>query len=130
MLPDSVLQQYQYELESWSRLLYFILQENVYFKNRLSELLNGSSLDGDLAKMEAFNEDFLAQDKIVEFLQDEIKDQCLLVENKLAPLTTVISRQCSLRLEFRKEEELFRTLKEEFTSYLAENFKEVSLDGS
>ena len=121
MSEEFVRQQYAFEIESWTRMMNFISQENINYKNRLAEVLNSDSLTADLPRFEYFNEEFISQDKIVEYLKAELKKHHKLLQEETSLLTQLKQiklAQEKLRREVKVEEELFQHLKEEFSAYL------------
>lgn len=102
-------------------MMNFISQENINYKNRLAEVLNSDSLTADLPRFEYFNEEFISQDKIVEYLKAELKKHHKLLQEETSLLTQLKQiklAQEKLRREVKVEEELFQHLKEEFSAYL------------
>jgi len=122
MYPDSILRQFIYETENWSRLVAFLKQENVSYKSRLAEVVNEVDDEGAVAEAEKFNEDFLSQDGIVDFLTEQLKSQNQLLQKDLHLhpewLKDVITCQKKLRTDIEKAEKIFSGTKRNFDSYL------------
>lgn len=122
----SLLCQYHYELDSWSRLLSFQKGELVCCKNRLAEVVN-DSVEGEIVLVaEEFQEAFLRQERIVQFLADELKQQKrILGEETRFPRTLyaeVLKGQKTLQREIKKGEEAFVLVKEKFEEFLHDRF--------
>ena len=122
MHPDSMLRQLIYESEEWGRLLAFLKQENVYYKSRLAEIVNAIADEETIAKAENFNEDFLSQDRIIDFLTDELKTQVKLLEKDLyvdgGMFKDVMRHQKKLRTDIEKAEDIFSGTKRNFSGFL------------
>lgn len=122
MYPDSMLRQLIYESEEWGRLLAFLKQENYYYKSRLAEIVNAIEDEETIAKAENFNEDFLSQDRIIDFLTDELKTQVKLLEKDLyvdgGMFKDVMRHQKKLRTDIEKAEDIFSGTKSNFSGFL------------
>ena len=126
-MPDHpLLSQYQFELDSWGRLLAFQKEELVYCKNRLAEVVNDSSDDEMLLVAEGFQEEFLAQERVIGYLSGELKRQVQLLEKETyldgEIYTEVVKGQKTLRREIKKGEESFVLVKEDFGKFLNSRF--------
>ena len=127
---DYLLNQYLYELKSWERLLSFQKEELVCFKNRLAVVVNGS-LEADMILLaESFQEGFLAQERIVHFLIDELKLQKQMLEKELYKPVELYpeaaNSQARLRREIKEGEEAFASVKEKFEQFLQNQFVRMS----
>ena len=122
MYPGSMLRQFIYESEEWGRLLAFLKQENVYYKSRLAEIVNAIDDEETIAKAENFNEDFLSQDRIIDFLTEELKTQAKLLEKDLyvdgGVFKDVMRHQRKLRTDIEKAEDIFSGTKRNFSGFL------------
>lgn len=122
MYPDSMLRQLIYESEEWGRLLAFLKQENVYYKSRLAEIVNAIEDEEIIAKAENFNEGFLSQDRIIDFLTDELKTQVKLLEKDLyvdgGVFKDVMRHQKKLRTDIEKAVDIFSGTKRNFSGFL------------
>src|SRR5690348_6116673 len=109
--PDTVLRLFMYESEEWGRLLTFLKQENVFYKSRLAEIVNTFEGGEIVDKAEIFNEDFLSQDRIIDFLTEELKSQKILLQKDLYVdgelFRNVVRHQKKLRADIEKTEEIF-----------------------
>lgn len=120
------LNQYVYELKSWERLLSFQKEELVCFKNRLAEVLN-STTEADIILMaESFQEAFLAQERIVFFLSEELKQQNQILEKEIYKpgefYKEAVNGQAKLRREINEGEEAFASVKKKFEQFLQNKF--------
>jgi hypothetical protein len=124
LASNRLIHQYQYELECWGRLLLFQKEELVYFKNRLAEIIDGSTENDLLLTVETFQEAFLDQEKVIDYLSGELKKQAKLIEKDLyfdgEIFRQMQSEQNKLRREFRRAEELFSNVKNRFVQYLVD----------
>ena len=124
------LTQYVYELKSWERLLSFQKEELVCFKNRLAEVLNSSTETEMILAAERFQEEFLAQERIVYFLLDELKLQSHILEKESCNpgefYTQAANGQAKLRREIKEGEEAFATVKKNFEQFLQNKFVQTS----
>lgn len=124
ILFNQVIHQYQFEVESWRRLLTFQKEELVFFKNRLAEVINSSPESDELFVVEAFQEEFLSQEKVIAYLSGELKRQLKLIEKELyldgAVFMQMQREQKELRREFCKAEDLFQGIKNRFVQYLVD----------
>ena len=123
---SQVLQQFTFELESWQRSLAFQLEELVYFKNRLAEIIPSIEDGENLLVVENFQEQFLTQEKIIEYLTTELKAQTRLFEKDLyfdgEILLSVVKSQKELRKEMGKAEEYFTGVKNRFVQFLIDRY--------
>lgn len=121
--PASILRQFMYESEEWGRLLAFLKQENVFYKSRLAEIVNTFEGGEIVDKAENFNEDFLSQDRILNFLSEELKMQNILLRKDLYMdgelFSNAVRHQKKLRADIEKTEEIFSGIKRNFSGFLA-----------
>lgn len=122
MSPDSVIKQYEFETESWGRMLSYFLQENVLFKTRLAEIVNNLSTNQELADAEMFQEEFLSQDRIITYLYGELLKQTALFEKDFHKdseiFREVTKNHKRMANDMKKAEQLFTQLKQRFEDYL------------
>lgn len=123
MYPESILRQFIYESEEWGRLLAFLKQENVMYKLRLSEMVNSLDDEEVVAEAEKFNDDFLSQDGIVDFLITELRSQNKLLKKESyldgKVLTEMMRNQKRLRADIEKAEEIFSGTKKNFSGFVS-----------
>ena len=122
MFPELVIQQYVYEAECWERLLNYILQENICFKNRLAEVAGGEIEAYVLLSAEKFQDEFLSQDRIISYLTDEVSLQRKLLAHAVGQdgliSIDMMMRHKRLRNDIYRAEQIFMKLKDEFLLYL------------
>ena len=117
-----MLRQFVYESEEWGRLLAFLRQENVFYKSRLAEALNSVEDYEFVQEAEKFNEDFVSQDRIIDFLMEELRAHDKLLQKDWYAdgeiLKDVIRRQKKMRTDIEKAEEIFSGVKKNFAGFL------------
>lgn len=113
--------QFHHENKTWNRMLEFFKQENILFKNRLSEVVDNSTDKGFLALAEHFQNRFIIKDEYIDELRHDINEQ----DKKLTESSTnfidnkLIIRQEKLGNEMEYFEKDFNKLKNEFNKYLS-----------
>jgi len=117
--------QLQYEINNLKRLLDFIIDENIHFKNRISEILSDRFDTYLLEEVDNFQSRLLKEDHLIVLLRNEITEVDLL----LAKETTRDAEQMK-KLEVRLKrliknmhiaEKQFGKLKSEFHRFLSKN---------
>jgi hypothetical protein len=124
-MPQKKVKQIQFESNTWKRLLDFFREENVYLKNRLSDILKESFDRSLLEALENFQSQFIKQDELNGVLRNEISelDKLLLDEKiKEAIRKPLIERiLTNLRENLSNSEKRFCALQLDFNKYLSEN---------
>lgn len=124
--PETVIEQFIYESEEWGRLLAFLRQENVFYKSRLADVVNNSEDEDVLLSAEKFQEDFLSQDRMIDFLYSELSKQTNLLQKDIYVdgeiFRDVVQNQKKLRSDIQKAEAIFSKTKTEFAHYLVDLF--------
>ena len=72
---SSTLNQFQFELQSWIRLIEFLNQETTYLKNRLSEVIDQIRDRENLALAEHFQNQFIVKDDVYDHIMHDLKKQ-------------------------------------------------------
>ena len=112
---------YRYELDTWSRLLDYLQQENVYFKNLLSHVIKNDKANTLLEKAEYFQNKFVNKDAVIVLLRQDISEQMKWIEkggnNEQADL--YLKKHKRLNQDIDKLEEEFKRLKVDFSDYVA-----------
>ena len=72
---SSTLNQFQFEIHSWIRLVDFLNQENTYLKNRLSEVIDQIKDKDKLALAEHFQNLFIVKDDVYDHILHDLKKQ-------------------------------------------------------
>jgi hypothetical protein len=96
------IKQIRYEIESWKRLLNFLMEENICLKNRLTETEVGTGSYIKLEILESFQDRFIKNDEIIRLMRNEIVEIASLLKGEIWN-ETGICRKLKLKLE------LFRT---------------------
>ncbi|HET7898344.1 MAG TPA: hypothetical protein VFL47_11750 [Flavisolibacter sp.] len=123
----SFLLQCRLETEQWRYLIADCREQLVSFKSRLAELINESTDEKFLQTAEKFQEDFLAQDNVVDYLSDEVKQQQRRIEKTeslgVDMFGEVASAQTKIRGEIQQAEELFTNVKSNFIAGVSKLFQ-------
>ncbi|HEX6335014.1 MAG TPA: hypothetical protein VFZ78_12355 [Flavisolibacter sp.] len=119
MTPEQHTHQLLFEIRAWKRLLLFFRQENMYFKERLAELVAGDISEQYLADAESFHEEFISLDCTICFLLDDVRQQEKIVAATGVPEypQTVLGQQMQIRTDMLKAEIIFFNLKDAFHNY-------------
>lgn len=72
---SSTLNQFQFEVHAWIRLVEFLIQENTYLKNRLSEVIDQIKDRENLALAEHFQNQFIVKDDVYDHIMHDLKKQ-------------------------------------------------------
>lgn len=72
---SSTLDQFQFELHSWIRLIEFLNLENSFLKNRLSEVIDQIKDRENLALAEHFQNQFIVKDDVYDHIIHDLKKQ-------------------------------------------------------
>lgn len=124
--PSSFLLHYRDETDKWKRLLFDSRDELVYLKSRLAEMISTSNDQDFLQTAEGFQEEFLTQDYVVDYLSAEVRRQGKRIESievlTVDKLSEIEEAQRKLRVEMRKADELFASVKQRFLEMTNESF--------
>jgi hypothetical protein len=124
-MADIKLKQIQHESDTWKRLLAFIKDENIYLKNRLSDVLRDRQSNDLLDEMENFQNRFVEEDDRIGLLHRELTEfDRLLVREVFGDgllKKKVDEKVKSLRKRIQDAENGFSRLKSEFNNYLLAN---------
>jgi hypothetical protein len=124
-MPELKLKQLQYETDTWKRLLCFMQEENVYLKNRLSEVLKDRFNKDLLEEVESFQSSFIKEDQLIGFLRNEVAEidselvKEIFVDGKINK--TIEKKINQLRNNLSNAEKRFGKIKMSFNNYLSEN---------
>ena len=118
-------EQFLHENITWKRLLEFFIQENIYLKTRLSQVVDRETDTAFIAHAEHFQNEFVLKDEIMHDIERDIKEQGknleLVFKQKRLPDHKIIKRQEKLRNEILYLEKEFLELKNQFNKYLLSN---------
>lgn len=124
-MPGLQLRPLQHEIDSWRRLLCFIIDENIHMKQRLSEWLQATHQDELLEKAEHFQNAFIRQDDDVLFLRSEMAaiDKLLLREFITAgsAVDEATEKMKTVRHNLASLETRFNKVKSAFTNFLLQS---------
>ena len=124
-MKELKLKQVQYEKETWKRVLYFMSEENICLKNRLSEVLKDPFNYNWLEQLECFQTSFVKFDNLVHLLRDDLAEvETLLTTGIPGEDNTLINMRTkllALRNVVTTAEKEFIKLKIDFINYLSEN---------
>jgi hypothetical protein len=119
---DSSLRQCIYESDQWGRLLAFLKQENAFCKARLAEAVATLDDEGGVEEAEEFNDQFLSQDSMIEYLENELKKHRKLLQKDLygdeQVLKNIIKSQRIFGRNIQNAEEIFSRTRRRFSIYL------------
>ncbi|HJS53526.1 MAG TPA: hypothetical protein VJ765_03250 [Chitinophagaceae bacterium] len=123
---DFKIKQLKYECDTWKRQLCFMLEENVWLKTRLSEILKDRIDNNLLDQIEHFQSRFIREDDVIGLLRNEIANlNKLLVAREMFEdgiIMKKVNRKIkNLRHNITATERDFSNLKSEFNSYILEN---------
>jgi regulator of replication initiation timing len=124
-IPDFKLKQLQYEIDTWKRLLGFMIEENIHLKIRLSEVLKNKFDNNLLEEVEDFYNKIIKEDDLFLLLRNEINELDKLFDNIIFKEEDVLVKANRKFKQFRNNinatEKQFGKLKINFNNYLLEN---------
>jgi hypothetical protein len=126
----SIFEEFQLKRQEWRRVLEFLLQENVFLKIRLADVLNKQHMNAQFLEIaEQYQNRFIGKDEIIGLIRKDIAEmekQLVKVraqdENLLREITL---KQNRLQKEITILETTFNELKGEFNLCLAQKNKYV-----
>lgn len=118
------LKQLKYECDAWKRMLGFLTDENIYLKNRLSDILKANIDKNLLEEIEIFHNRFIREDELIGLLRNDIAkvDDLFLRETlEKGKLANEIEKNLQkIRNNISHAEKQFGSLKKDFAGYLSE----------
>lgn len=119
------LKQLQYETGTWKRLLSFMTEENIRFKNRLSEILNDRFNKNLLEEVDRFQGGFIKEDEMIRLLRNDVTEMDILLTKEIFVDGTV-SKEIDIKLtrlrnNMMAAESHFVKIKSEFNNFLLAN---------
>ena len=124
-IPDFKLKQLQYEIDSWKRLLGFMIEENIHLKIRLASVLKNKFDNNLLDEVEHFYSKIIKEDDLFLLLRNEISELENLLENIIFKEDVFFKNTNRRFRRFRNNinatEKQFGILKYNFNNYLIEN---------
>ncbi len=125
MMLEENIKQLKLESNAWKRMLRFLTDENIYLKNKVSEILKVNFDKGLLEEIEIFHSRFLREDDLINLLRNDIAeaDKILLTEptENSKFLTEIEMKIQKIRNNISNAEIQFESLKKDFTSYISEH---------
>ncbi|MDE3211683.1 MAG: hypothetical protein KGM98_00505 [Bacteroidota bacterium] len=73
-MPELSIKKLQFETDSWKRRLGFMMDDNILFKNSISDLLKENFKQDLLGEVEEFHGRFLEADEWIGLLRNEIAE--------------------------------------------------------
>ncbi len=122
-IPNNKSVQFQYENQTWERLLEFLKQENAYLKNRLSEVLDHNTNKDFLPQAEHYQNLFIVKDEFMDEMRHDVHEQGTALKKVSDTVEDTIDiklvkMQEKLRNEMEFLEKDFIKIKNEFNKYL------------
>jgi glutaredoxin 2 len=125
-MPQLILRQFEYESDTWKRLLSFMIDENIHLKNRLVEILKSIPDQSSLEEMENFHSRFIKEDDLINLLRNDVAELDRLLIREVfedGKIFEDINRKLNkLRNNIVNAELQFSQLKLEFNNYFSEMF--------
>lgn len=118
-----IMEQYHHENMTWLRSIDFFRQENTYLKNRLAEVVDGSTDRMFLAQAEHFQNQFIIKDEFLDELRHDVNEQekylsMRFLQRVFSPEIAMKNRQEHLRGQVQYLEKEFTSLRYEFNNYV------------
>jgi hypothetical protein len=124
-MPAIKLKELQYETDSWKRRLTFMKEENILFKNKISEILSDGFNRNLLEDVEEFQNRFIKTDEVIWLLRNDITEIDKLLPREILEDGKIVKE---IELKFKRfpdhlmvAQRQFDTLKKEFNLFLDKN---------
>ena len=121
-----LMNQFQYEIDSYKRILNFFTEENIKFKKRLSDFITVSGIDDNqfMEQVEYFHNYLLKEDEYIGFLQTELADQESLMTKSpgIDTAKEMLNTQHKIRKELQFVEDDFHKLTFDLNNYMSAFF--------
>jgi len=118
------IKQLQYESNTWKRLLAFITEEDIFLKNRISEILNNDFNKNYLNDVENFVNKLVEEDQYISLLNSDLANIDKQLQKEVLLDASIIhdveTRLKKLRSDVTIIEKKFSQLKLQLNSYLSE----------
>ena len=124
----NLTQQYIYEVATWDRLLDYLEEENIQYKNRIAVIVENGNESLFIETIESFLNKFVMEDIIIAIFRDDITKAKIKILAKGKDVLTDRNAdnnyftQNKLRKEIEIIEQHFNGLKFEFNKYLSTHF--------
>ncbi len=66
--------QLKFEMDTWKRVLAFMVEENIHMKNRLSEILTDDKTSHILNEIEEYQNKFIKTDELISILRNDVAE--------------------------------------------------------
>ena len=123
-IPALKLIQLKYEMDTWKRLIGFMVEENVHLKNRISEILKNNFSINLLEGLETYQGRFIKEDILISLMRNELAELDKLLVNGVfnGRIIEEIDQKLNiLRNNIENVERNFTKLKLEYNNYLSRN---------
>ncbi|MEX6690907.1 hypothetical protein QTN47_25585 [Danxiaibacter flavus] len=125
LMPQIKINQLKYEIDMWKRLLAFMMDENIFLKNRLIEILKGSFNNVNISNIEDFQNCFVKKDETINVLRNDLAEIDKLIFADIdfdnTANTNIHNKLENIRKHISLLEKEFSQLKIEFNRYLLNN---------
>ena len=124
-MPAFKNDRFLYEIDSWKRILLYLMEENLLMKEQLIVVLNSSITKKSLDVVEYYQSALINEDKVTSlFRKDvEIQQKKILLNmsgDSVENSKSILNQQKKLRKEIELIERYFNKLKFEFNKFIAE----------
>jgi hypothetical protein len=124
-MPALELTQLQFESSALKRLLGFMMEENVYLKNMISEVVQKSFGKKKLNEVEIFQNKFIMQDEFIGLLRNDVAEFDRLLRVEVIEDEKIIAdigrKLRQLDEHIKDAEKQFAKLKAEYSRFLHDN---------
>ncbi len=124
-MPENKLIQIQHETETWKRMLGFMVDENIHFKNSLSQILKDKFDKTLLEEVEIFHSNFIKEDVRIGLLRHDVAELDKLLQREVFEDGKIEKKVDSalnkLRNNIKNAAMQFTKLKADFNVYLSQN---------
>lgn len=124
-IPKGELKKFQFEIESWKRLLNSRMEENVMLKIQLSDILKNNYDQNWLEEIEAFQAQFISHDEDILMLRKNVADLYdLLASDDTGQISKLNEKKMeALRNDMDASENQFNSLMSAFNDFQNEIYK-------
>jgi hypothetical protein len=126
-MPEIQLKQLQSESESWKRILGCMIEENINFKNKVTEIVKNGIDKSQLEEVEEFQNNFIQEDALIGLMRNEVAafDKLILrlPVSDGSLFGDVYNKLTQLRHNITVSEGHFSKLRTEFNVYLLNNIQ-------
>jgi cell wall assembly regulator SMI1 len=124
-MPDDNLERLQDESDAWKRMLNFLIEENIYLKNRVAVILKNCFNKDLLETIEDYQTRFLKEDVRISLLRNDLSEYDKLITREIFEDRAIINEvkrwQKKLHNNITNATKQFKKLQLEFNYFLSEN---------